>query len=142
MTIKRVYHKDGTLPKEGKIWVFGSNLAGIHGAGAARVAVDKFGARFRVGVGPMGSAYAIPTKDQTVQHRLPLETIEEYVNQFIDYTDLVSDITDDWGEQYPGFFVTRVGCGLAGFEDKQIAPMFKKALNCSFAEEWKEYLEQ
>jgi hypothetical protein len=127
------YHIDGTMPTYPAIWVFGSNLSGIHGAGAARVALDKYGAVFGVGVGPMGSAYAIPTKDQTVQRTLRLDVIQLYIDQFKEHVSRSHDET---------FFVTRIGCGLAGFRDDQIAPMFKGInTNCSFADEWKEYLE-
>jgi len=135
----RTYHKDGTLPENGEIWVFGSNLAGIHGAGAAKVARFKFDAKMHMGVGLTGHSYAIPTKDQTVMHTLPSNVIEGYVNQFCQFTQLVSDVTMVRG--FPSFFVTRVGCGLAGLPDYVIAPMFKEAVNCSFAEEWREYLE-
>jgi hypothetical protein len=125
------YHKDGTLPENGEVFVFGSNLSGIHGAGAARVARDHYGAPFGAGCGYMGKAYAIPTKDKHVD-TLELQKINNYVKHFIYFTQL-------FPEYY--FFVTRVGCGLAGYKDADIAPMFKGAKNCSFAEEWRQYLE-
>jgi hypothetical protein len=126
------YHKDGTLPQNGEVFVFGSNLAGIHGAGAARVALDKYGALWGKGVGLHGMTYAIPTKDEFI-HTLPLYEVEEFVKQFVSDSNFYED------SQY---FVTRVGCGLAGFKDEQIAPMFKGAKNCSFAEEWRQYIEE
>lgn len=130
------YHKDGTLPTKGEIFVFGSNLAGIHGAGAAKVAHEKFGAKWGEGTSAtvmsvLDGSYAIPTKDKNIE-TLPLREIEKYVNSFVTFTLMYPEY---------GYFVTRVGCGLAGYKDSQIAPMFKGAENCSFAEEWKPYLE-
>jgi hypothetical protein len=125
------YHKDGTLPAEGEIFVFGSNLAGIHGAGAAKVARDHYAAPFGAGCGYMGKAYAIPTKDFHVE-TMELSVIYKYVKHFVYFTQLFPERS---------FFVTRVGCGLAGYSDSQIAPMFLGAKNCSFAESWKPYLE-
>ncbi len=133
------FHKDGTLPTNGEVFVFGSNLAGIHGAGAAKVAHQKFGAVWGGGVGfsvisdtiTGGSyTYAIPTKDQKI-NTIPLEDIKTYVDDFIEFTEKHPDLS---------YFVTRIGCGLAGYKDEQIAPMFKDAKNCSFAEEWRTYL--
>lgn len=130
------YHKDGTLPNNGEIFVFGSNLAGIHGAGAAKVALNKFGARFGNGIGMSGQSYAIPTKSANglSLDTLPLPAIQMYVANFIQ---------DTWKIEYKDthWFVTRIGCGLAGYADHQIAPMFRGARNCSFAQEWLEYLE-
>lgn len=130
------FHRDGTLPTNGEIWVFGSNLAGIHGAGAAKVAIDKFGAVWGQGLGLNGQSYAIATKDENFFTR-PLELIERDIKIFNVYTTISSNADKRW-------FITRVGCGLAGLRDEDIAPMFKLkggAINCSFAEEWKQYLE-
>lgn len=124
------YHKDGTLPQNGEVFVFGSNLAGIHGAGAAKVALVKFGALWGKGFGLHGMTYAIPTKDEFI-HTLPLYEVEEFIKQFVSDSNFYEDSS---------YFVTRVGCGLAGFKDEQIAPLFKEAKNCSFAEEWEKYL--
>jgi hypothetical protein len=124
------FHRDGTLPQNGEIWVFGSNLAGIHGAGAAKVAIDKFGAVWGKGDYHHGNSYAIPTKDKKI-NTIPLEWIANYVDEFVNFTHC----NQGWL-----YFVTRVGCGLAGYKDEQIAPMFRGAINCSFAEEWREYL--
>lgn len=124
------FHKDGTTPRHGEVFVFGSNLAGIHGAGAAKAAL-KFGAKLGVGIGPSGSSYAIPTKDEYLR-TLPLNTIELYVDRFKRFTLQYSTVE---------FFVTRVGCGLAGYHDKDIAPMFKGVGdNCSFSENWKRFV--
>lgn len=127
------FHDDGTLPQNGEIWVFGSNLAGIHGAGAAKVAIDKFGAVWGQGLGLNGQSYAIATKDENFWTR-PLDAIEKDIKIFRIYTQISSMANTHW-------FVTRVGCGLAGLKDEVIAPMFKGAVNCSFAEEWRQYLE-
>ena len=124
------YHKDNTLPTDGRIFVFGSNLIGLHGAGAAKAAC-AYGAVIGYGVGRVNGTYAIPTKDAKVE-TMPLDQIKPYIDTFIDYTKSNPTIS---------FFVTRVGCGLAGYKDADIAPMFKGAVNCSFAESWKEYLE-
>ena len=99
--------------EEHEIFVFGSNLAGRHGGGAARVANMKFGAEWGVGVGLTGQSYAIPTMQGGV------ETIKPYVDEFIRFA-----------QENPGlkFLVTRIGCGIAGFKDEEIAPLFDKAM--------------
>lgn len=97
-----------------EVFVFGSNLQGHHGGGAARTAMDKFGAQWGVGVGPTGQCYAIPTMQGGV------ETIEPYVDQFLEYAKNNPDTR---------FLVTRIGCDIAGFDDMQIAPLFEKAVN-------------
>lgn len=127
------FHIDGTVPKDSNtIWVFGSNLAGRHGRGAAKVAMNKFGAQYGVGLGLTGNSYAIPTKNKRIQ-TLNMESIRLYVNDFLDYARRTPE---------KKFFVTRIGCVLAGFADSQIAPMFKDAPdNCSFAEQWRPFLE-
>lgn len=121
------FHKDGSQPIEDSVFVFGSNLAGVHGAGAARAAKEKFGAKMGVGVGLHGNSYAIPTKDENIE-TMPLKAIKPYVDEFNEFVRL-----------NPGmkFFVTRIGCVLAGYKDKDIAPMFKAYKNCSFSEEWR-----
>ena len=103
-----------TALKPNEIFVFGSNLGGYHGGGAARIAMDRFGAVWGQGVGLQGQCYAIPTMQGGV------ETIKPYVDEFITFA-----------EQHPEykFFVTRIGCGIAGFDDKEIAPLFQKALD-------------
>lgn len=124
------FHKDGTLPRSDEVFVFGSNLAGVHGAGAAKQAL-KYGARMGHGVGLQGLSYAIPTKDYDIK-TLPLDKIGPYVERFKKMT-----------LQYPNanFFITRVGCGLAGYKDRDIAPLFKGCgANCSFPQEWEIYL--
>ena len=95
-----------------EIFVFGSNLAGFHGGGAARIAYEQFGAEWGVGVGRTGQCYAIPTMQGGV------ETIKPYVDEFILYARLHPELT---------FLVTRIGCGIAGFTDREIAPLFDAA---------------
>ncbi len=109
------------------IFVFGSNLAGIHGAGAAKTARSVWGAELGVGEGRTGSAYALPTKDAKLKSRT-LEEIKESVDRFIEYAKDNTDLT---------FAVTRVGCGLAGYTEDQIAPMFENApSNCILPPGW------
>lgn len=129
--MNRSYHDDGSQPPEGWIFVFGSNLAGAHGAGAAKQAL-KYGAKYGKGHGLFGNTYAIPTKDARI-YTIPLSEIEIYVDGFVRYTHDESR----WNK----YFVTRVGCGLAGYSDHEMAPLFKNAINCSFANEWYQYLE-
>lgn len=131
MTLK--FHKDGSLPLNGEVFVFGSNLSGIHGAGAAKVATAKFGAVYGRGIGFWGNSYAIPTKDHSITS-MSLDEIRRHVETFV-------KITQSPFYKNNGYFVTRVGCGLAGYKDSDIAPFFRGAENCSFAEEWRNYLE-
>lgn len=98
--------------KADEIFVFGSNLAGMHGAGAAYVAFQKFGAVMGCGVGLRGQSYAIPTMQGGV------ETIKPYVDEFISFAKSRPDLF---------FYVTRIGCGIAGFRDREIAPLFQAA---------------
>jgi hypothetical protein len=113
------------------IFVFGSNLAGRHGAGAARFAVLEHGAVYGQGIGWQGNAYGIPTKDFQID-TLPLEIIQYHIDAFIGHALRHKCL------QYK---VTRIGCGLAGYTDEQIAPMFKEApINCYFDEAWIPYL--
>ncbi len=96
-----------------EIFVFGSNLEGMHAGGAARIAADKFGAIWGQGVGLQGKCYAIPTMHGGV------DAIKPYVDEFITFAKA--------NPQFK-FLVTRIGCGIAGFTDKQIAPLFNEAL--------------
>jgi hypothetical protein len=132
MVIMYKYHEDGSLPQNGEVFVFGSNLAGIHGAGAAFAAHKLFGAKWGMGIGHFENSYAIPTKDTKIE-TLPLQVIIGHIKDFVDYTNVWS--VKEW-------FVTRVGCGLAGYEDYQIAPHFRGAKNCTFAEQWRPYLDE
>lgn len=125
------FHIDGTLPANGQIFVFGSNLAGRHLGGAARVATQQYGAVEGEGLGLWGDSYAIPTLDERLQKR-------DLMAIALDVVDFLTHALDNSHEE---FFVTRVGCGIAGFADAEIAPMFKGAPdNCTFADEWKPYV--
>ena len=95
-----------------EVFVFGSNLAGMHAGGAAYVAFKKFGAIWGRGVRLQGQSYAIPTMQGGV------ETIKPYVDEFIDFAKAHPDLF---------FYVTRIGCGIAGFADAEIAPLFATA---------------
>lgn len=99
--------------KSDEVFVFGSNLQGHHGGGAARAARKKFGAIWGQGVGLQGQSYAIPTMQGGV------ETIKPYVDQFIDFAKEHTELF---------FYVTRIGCGIAGFKDSDIAPLFQDAM--------------
>lgn len=107
--------KIDTLEKD-EIFVFGSNLAGQHLGGAARAAHNKFGAEWGIGVGLTGRSYAIPTMQGGV------ETIKPYINQFVEFAKNNFEMK---------FLVTRIGCGIAGFKDEEIAPLFKEAAKIS-----------
>ena len=96
-----------------EVFVFGSNLGGFHAGGAARAAMNLFGAEWGQGVGLQGQSYAIPTMQGGV------ETIKPYVDEFIGFAKSRPDLY---------FYVTRIGCGIAGFVDEDIAPLFKDAL--------------
>ena len=95
-----------------EIFVFGSNLKGMHGGGAAYVAYRKFGAIMGQGVGLQGQSYGIPTMQGGV------ETIAPYVDEFIAFAEAHPELT---------FFVTKIGCGIAGFSEAEISPLFKAA---------------
>lgn len=115
------------------IFVFGSNKAGVHGAGAARVAFKQHGAKWGIGEGIVGNSYALPTKGWHIEE-LPLEEIKLAINRFIETAEY-------WALRSAEFQVTRVGCGLGGHKDHNIAPLFKPAPdNCLFDEYWKPWL--
>lgn len=129
----RTYHQDGTSPSADQIFVFGSNLSGYHGGGAARAAHQQYGAKWGVAEGLTGRCYAIPTVKIGIAGPLTLVEIARSVERFLHHA---ATRPDDL------FFVTRVGCGLAGHEDADIAPMFRDAaLNCSLPEPWRKLLD-
>lgn len=110
------------------VFVFGSNEAGRHGAGSAKAALDEWGAKYGVGIGRQGNSYAIPTKDENIES-LPLDVIQTYVDSFIQYAERHPTIT---------FQVVKIGCGLAGFTEDEIRPMFAKApMNCVLPIGWR-----
>ena len=126
------YHKDGTLPEDEAILVFGSNLAGRHGAGCAVVARKRFGAVYGVGIGRTGRCYALPTKSENLR-LLGMKRMQEFIQEFREHTKC---------NKHETYFVTRVACRLAGYEDADIAPLFRGATRrCNFPIDWKEYVE-
>ena len=107
-------HINSLQPNE--VFVFGSNLAGQHAGGAARTALNKFGAIRGQGVGLQGQSYAIPTMQGEI------DSIAPYVDEFIEFAKQHQELF---------FYVTRIGCGIAGFQDEEIAPLFKEAEHLS-----------
>lgn len=101
----------------GEIFVFGSNTIGRHGKGAAKTAL-KWGAIPGQGTGIMGRTYGIPTKGKDMKYALNLNKIQFYVEKFMAYAITHPELT---------FLVTEIGCGLAGYKPKDIAPLFKDA---------------
>lgn len=132
-------HVDGSLPKRTHyVWVFGSNLAGIHGAGSARVAHTvygrPYGMNYSVGIYQdinLRESYGIPTKDAKIE-TLSIPIIIQFVEIFKEFV-----------KASPGkiFFITRIGCGYAGYTDEQMAPLFKGIPeNVSIPESWEIFL--
>lgn len=121
------------------VFVFGSNEAGIHGAGAARYAYKHRGAILGVGYGHTHinnefskHSFAIPTKGFWIRKTLPLQAIRNYVDGFLTYAGSRMDLE---------FQITQIGCGLAGLKAKDIAPMFSiHPSNCWFDKAWEEFL--
>lgn len=105
------------ISKPNSVFVFGSNDAGIHGAGAAHEAFNMYGAQWGLGEGLSGETYAIPTKTRKLETKL-INEISVSVSVFLNFARQRPDLH---------FFVTRIGCGLAGFTDKEIAPLFQGA---------------
>ena len=112
MDTKRTTPERITELQPNEIFVFGSNLKGMHGGGAAYIAYRKFGAIMGQGVGLQGQSYGIPTMQGGV------ETIRPYVDEFVAFAKENKNLT---------FLVTRIGCGIAGFTDDEISPLFEKA---------------
>ena len=113
------------------VFVFGSNTAGIHGAGAARAALLQHGAHMGVGVGHRGNSYAVPTKNGRLR-TLSLVEIQAYIEDFIRYARKHPELK---------FQITQLGCGLAGLKPEWIAPMFLKSPeNCYFDTKWQKHL--
>lgn len=120
-------HPIGSMEDDLRIFVFGSNTAGRHGKGAALDAKNLWDAEYGVGEGPTGRAYAIPTKDANLKRRT-LFQIGASVTKFLEYARANPDKT---------FFVTRIGCGLAGYKDEDIGPMFEGyPSNCELPPGW------
>lgn len=104
---------------ENEVFVFGSNLSGRHGKGAAKTALG-WGTKYGQASGIQGRTYGIPTKDASIRRTLSIEEIKPFVDDFI-----------EWAKYHSGniFYVTEIGCGLAGLKPKEIAPLFKDAVN-------------
>lgn len=102
-----------------EIFVFGSNESGRHGKGAAKTAL-KWGAKWGTPEGFSGKTYAIPTKDSSIRNTLSIKRIGKYVDNFIAYAKATPSLI---------FLVTEIGCGLAGYEPKDIAPLFKDSID-------------
>ena len=112
MEQKRTTPERITELQPNEIFVFGSTLEGMHGGGTAWTAYRKFGAIMGQGVGLQGQSYGIPTMQGGV------ETIKPYVDDFIVFAKEHPELT---------FLVTRIGCGIAGFRNEEIAPLFQEA---------------
>ena len=111
---ERVTPEHITSLQPNEIFVFGSNLEGAHGGGAAAFALKHFGAIWGQGVGLQGNSYGIPTMHGGVND------IKPYVDEFIDFAQAHPTLH---------FLVTRIGCGIAGFHDEEIAPLFAPAID-------------
>lgn len=119
------------LLKSDEIFTFGSNLAGRHGAGAALRAKQVYGAKYGIGIGRMGQSYAIPTKDHYL-NTLPINVISNHVDDFYDYVKEHPQLT---------FYITRIGCGLAGYDDRDITELFIcNYPNIVYDKQWEKYL--
>lgn len=114
---QRVTPEKITKLKDNEVFIFGSNKSGRHGKGAAKQAI-KWGAIYGQGEGIQGQTYAIPTKDNNIK-TLPIIEIQKYVGNFIEYACKHKDQI---------FLVTPIGCGLAGYSESDIAPLFKNVL--------------
>jgi hypothetical protein len=115
----RITSENITKLNPNEIFVFGSNLSGKHGKGAAKTALG-WGAKWGQASGLQGRTYGIPTKDASVRRTLDINEIKPFVDEFIEFV-----------RDYPNliFIVTEIGCGLAGHRPKNIAPLFKRAIN-------------
>ena len=114
-----------------KIFVFGSNLAGRHGKGAALVAHQKYGAVRGQGKGLQGQSYAIPTKAGNLEI-LTIDEIRSHISCFVKFAEEHKELE---------FYLTPIGTGLAGYKDKEIAKLFnEQPENCFFPSRWKDYL--
>ena len=108
-----------TKLKDNEIFIFGSNLSGRHGKGAAKTALG-WGAKYGQAKGLQGRTYGIPTKDASIRRTLTIEEIKPFVDEFIEFAKANENFI---------FLVTEIGCGLAGLKPKEVAPLFKEAIN-------------
>lgn len=116
---ERITPEHITELKENQIFVFGSNLSGRHGKGAAKTAL-KWGARCGQAKGLQGQCYGIPTKDASIKRTLSISEIKVFVDEFIEFAKSNDKMI---------FLVTEIGCGLAGLNPKDVAPLFKNSIN-------------
>jgi len=112
--INRITPENITSISENEVFVFGSNLSGKHGKGAAKTALG-WGAKWGQATGIQGKTYGIPTKDAAIKRTLRIDEIKPFVDDFIEYAKSNTSKT---------FYVTEIGCGLAGYKSKDIAPLF------------------
>jgi hypothetical protein len=130
----RVTNDNITQLNKNEIFVFGSNLKGIHGAGAAKLAM-RWGAKIGQGEGLQGKTYALPTCEVPVRgSKLEINELKKYVDNFIEFAKKNKDLT---------FLVTRIGCGLAGLTVEEVAPLFEEAIdidNIYLPQDFWEYL--
>jgi len=115
----RVTENNIQILKDNEVFVFGSNESGRHGAGAARQALT-WGAIWGQPKGLQGKTYGIPTKNASITKTLTLPKIQYYVDEFIEFAKANPNLT---------FLVTEIGCGLAGLQPKEVAPLFENAIN-------------
>lgn len=119
VTVDRITPENITSISENEVFVFGSNLSGRHGKGAAKTALG-WGAKWGQAAGIQGKTYGIPTKDAAIKRTLRIDEIKPFVDDFI-----------EWAKYHTGntFYVTEIGCGLAGYKPKDIAPLFAECVN-------------
>lgn len=115
--MRRYTEENITELNDGEYFVFGSNLAGKHDGGAAKFAASKFGAEYGVGEGVTGQTYALPTLHANFG-KMTTQTLRKHVNIFIDYATIHKDKT---------FILTRVGTGIAGYDENKMIELFKNS---------------
>lgn len=115
----RISPNDITQIQHNEVFVFGSNESGRHGKGAAKTALT-WGAIWGQAEGLQGKTYGIPTKDKTIRRVLTVLEIKYYVDRFIEFAKHHPELK---------FYVTEIGCGLSGYKPKDIAPLFRDALD-------------
>ena len=119
VTADRVTPENITSIEENEVFVFGSNLSGRHGKGAAKTALG-WGAKWGQAAGIQGKTYGIPTKDAAIRRTLTVKEIKPFVDDFIEWAKFHAEII---------FYVTEIGCGLAGLKPEEVAPLFDKAIS-------------
>jgi len=115
---------------DGRVFVFGSNLLGIHGGGAARYAYDYLGATWKDGEGLMGNSYALPTCYRPGEP-VTLPELAVYVDNFFNFARSHPELH---------FFVSKVGCGLAGLDEEDVKYIFRELVapeNCDLPPGWR-----